>query len=418
MNPRAIIIGYDLGVEVSQIAIGRGFEEPDSISITSSGNTVIPTVLCVRSDSKDWLFGEEAERFNNRGAGHFVDDLVNKVIRDESEIIYEIEYSASELLTRFVRKTLSAVRQKYVSDEIGKVVVTMRTLHPRVVEAVQQAIEETGIGRDKAEFQPYVMSFMYYAVCQRRDYWINDVGLFDYNENGLFYYQMSNNSRKGPPLAITTVTADLSDLMDAAMLENMQEARLQYSFRLVRDKVIQRQIISTIYVTGKGFEGTWPDEILKSMTSGRHVFKGSNLYAKGAAYCGQHKDDEQFADYLFLTEDMVRSTISIRMFKDNRVADYPLIFAGEPWREAKATTVGILDDTDEIYFTVYNAVRKESKYSIMNLKNLHRRENKTTRVAVKVTFLDRDTAVCTVSDLGFGQFFPCSYRVWEKIIAL
>ena len=54
----------------------------------------------------------------------------------------------------------------------------------------------------------------------------------------------------------------------------------------------------------------------------------------------------------------------------------------------------------------------------MNLKNLHRRENKTTRVAVKVTFLDRDTAVCTVSDLGFGQFFPCSYRVWEKIIAL
>ncbi len=418
MDPKAIFIGYDLGVEMTQIAVGRATEEPDSISITpSSGNTVIPTVLCVRNDSKDWLFGEEAVRFHNRGAGHFVDDLVNKVLRGDSEVIFEIEYTAAELLARFVRKTLSAVRQRYVSDTVEKVVVTMRTLHPGVVEAVQQAIEETGIRRDKVVFRPYVMSFMYYAVCQRKEYWVNDVSLFDYNENGLFYYQMSTN-RKGSPAAVTTFTADLSDLMDATMLENMQESRMQYSFRLVRDKVIQKQIISTIYVTGKGFEGTWPDDILKSMTSGRHVFKGMNLYAKGAAYCGQYEGSERFEDYLFLTEDMVRSTISIRMFKDNRVADYPLIRAGEKWREAKAKTVGILDDTDEIYFTIFNAVRKETKYSIMNLKNLHRRENKTTRVAVKVTFLDRDTAVCTVTDLGFGQFFPSNYRVWEKVIQL
>ena len=417
MDPRDIIIGYDLGAETTQIAVGRLSEEPDSISITSSGNTVIPTVLCVRSDSMDWLFGEEAIRFNNRNAGRFVDDLVNRVVRGEPEVIYEVEYTAQELLARFVRKTFSAVRQKYVNETIGKVVVTMRTLYPQVTEAVRQAIEETGIRRERIEFQPYVMSFMYYAACQRKEYWVNDVSLFDYNENGLFYYQMST-SRKGSPTTVTTYTADLSDLMDVSMLENMQENRMQYSFRLVCDKVIQRQIISTIYVTGKGFEGTWPDAILKSMTAGRHVFKGTNLYAKGAAYCGMYREDERFADYLFLSEDMVRSTISIRMFRDNRVADYPLIQAGERWKNAKATTVGILDATDEIYFTVYNAVRKETRYTIMNLKNLHRRENKTTRVAVKVTFLDRDTAVCTVTDLGFGQFFPSSYRVWEKIITL
>ena len=100
MDPNGIFIGYDLGVEVTQITVGRLTEEPDSISITSSGNTVIPTVLCVRSDSKDWLFGEEAVRFNNRGAGHFVGDLLNKGIRGEGEIIYELEYSAQELLAR------------------------------------------------------------------------------------------------------------------------------------------------------------------------------------------------------------------------------------------------------------------------------------------------------------------------------
>ncbi len=418
MDPKALIIGYDLGTELSQIAVGSMTEEPDSICITpNSGDAVIPTVLCVRNDSKDWLFGEEAVRFHNRNAGYFVDDILNKVIRGESEVIFDIEYSADELLTRFVRKTMSAVHQKYVNDTVEKVVVTTRTITPALVEAVLRAMEETGIRRDRVEFQPYIMSFMYYAVCQRKEYWVNDVALFDYNENGLFYYQMST-SRKASPTTVTTQTADLSDLMDASMLDNMQESRLQYSFRLVRDKVIQRQIISTILVTGKGFEGTWPDEILRSMTTGRHVLKGQNLYAKGAAYYARYRDDEKFADYLFLTEDMVRSTISIRMFKDNRIADYPLVRAGEKWKDIKAKTVGILDDTDEIYFTVFNAVRKDTQYFIMNLKNLHRRENKTTRVAIKVNFLDRDTAVCTVSDLGFGQFFPNSYRVWEKIISL
>ena len=131
-----------------------------------------------------------------------------------------------------------------------------------------------------------------------------------------------------------------------------------------------------------------------------------------------HHQDNMPNNFLATIPDYKQAYRAIRMFKDNRVADYPLIRAGERWKTAKATTVGILDDTDEVYFTIFNAVRKDTKYSIMNLKNLHRRENKTTRVAVKVTFLDRDTAVCTVTDLGFGQFFPSSYRVWEKIITL
>ena len=32
------------------------------------------------------------------------------------------------------------------------------------------------------------------------------------------------------------------------------------------------------------------------------------------------------------------------------------------------------------------------------------------------SFLDRDSAVLTVRDRGFGEFFENSYRIWEKVI--
>lgn len=418
MESKSIVIGYDLGHEATQISVSRGMEEPESVSITpANGHYLVPTVLCVRNDTKDWLFGEEAVRCANRGAGVFVDDLVGKVRRGEEVVIYDTRFTAQALLERFIRKTFTALRQRYLQDNIQKIVVTTREEDMQVERAVLAALEAIGIKQDRVQFQPYIISFMYYSVCQKKELWTNDVALFDFNENGLFYHQLST-SRKYAPITVSSQTADLSDLMDAGMLETMPDNQLSYCFRTVTDKVIHRQILSTIYVTGKGFEGNWSDDVLKSLCTGRRVFKGQNLYAKGAAYRALYGNSEQLQDFLFLTDDMIRSTISIRMFKDNRIADYPMVRAGAKWSEVNAKTVGILDDTDEVFFTVFHAVKKETKHVVMSLRNLHRRENKTTRVSIAVTCIDRDTAVLTVKDLGFGQFYPNTYRVWEKVISI
>ncbi len=415
---QAMIIGYDLGIEFTQISISRAGEEPESVSITpSNGHFLIPTVLCVRNDTKDWLFGEEAIRCHKRDAGAFVDDLLGKVKRGENVTIFGTSFSATSLLERFIRKTFTALRQRYLQDNVGRIVVTTREEDEATRMAVVAAFETVGIKEERIRFQSYLMSFMYYAVCQKKELWTNDVGLFDFNENGLFYHQLST-SRKYAPITVSAQTANLTDLLDAGMLETMPDNQLAYCFRTVTDKVIHRQILSTIYVTGKGFEGNWSDDVLKSLCTGRRVFKGQNLYAKGAAYCALYGDSEQLQDFLFLSEDMVRSTVSIRMFKDNHIADYPMVRAGDKWMDVNAKTVGILDDTDEVFFTVFHAVRKETKHVVMNLRNLHRRENRTTRVSIGITCIDRETAVITVKDLGFGQFYPNSYRVWEKVISI
>ena len=415
---RPIVIGFDLSPEMTQIAVSRAGEEPESVSVSStSGQFLIPTVLCVRNDSGDWLFGEEAIRCKNRNAGVFIDDLLGKAEREESVYIRDVEYTPRNFLERFFRKIMVVLRQKYASDSVEHVVVSMRDPSDKLIRMVTDAMETTGIRREHIRVRSHLQNVMFYAVCQKKELWVNDVGLFEFNENGLTYTQLST-AKKIAPITVTAQITDLSTLLDNNMLETRPDNELAYCFRTITDKVLYRQILSTIYVTGKGFEGAWSDEVLKSLVAGRRVFKGMNLYAKGAAYYGLYENAEDMRDFLFLTEDMIRSTIAIRMFKDNQIADYPMVRAGTRWSEVNAKTVGILDDTEEVYFTIYHTVKKDSQHVVMSLKNLHGRENKTTRVSIGIRCLDRETAVITVKDLGFGHFYPNTYRVWEKIVTI
>lgn len=415
-NSGKLTIGFDLGAEATQLSVSIDGREPESISIVPNKVMyLIPTVLCVRNDTRDWIVGEEAVRCRNRGAGIYVQDILAKVLNGEKVDIFGTDYDGSMLLEKFIRKIYTAIHQRYLQMEIVKVVVAVRKKSDRLSEAIENAFTAVGVDRFRLAIIDYMEAFMYYAVSQKKDLWINDVALFDFDEEGLKYYQLST-SRKSLPITVTATGADYSSELNYQMLASTVESRLVTPFKNITDKVLYRQIISTIYFTGTGFDGNWADGVIKSLCMGRRVFKGQNLYSKGAAYAGIIKDNDDYRDYLFLTDEQIRCTISIRMFKDNRIGEYRMVEAGTPYKQVKAKTVGILDDTDEVFFTIFHTVRKETKHFMMNLKNMVRRENKTNRVSVEVRFIDRDTAVFTVKDLGFGEFFDNTYRVWEKVI--
>ena len=413
---RQLIIGIDLGADTTQISVSADRGEPESISIVPNKSMyLIPTVLCVRNDTRDWIAGEEAIRLRNRDAGIFISDILEKVESGESTDVFGTPYSGNALLDRFVRKVFAAIRQRYLQDEIAGVYVTVREKTDVLKKAIEKAFESVGVDEERLTVLSYMESFMYYAVSQKKELWVNDVGLFDFDEEGLKYYQLSV-SKKSLPITVTARGQDLAGELSYSMLAGNSESRALSAFKTVTDKLLYRQIVSTLYFTGAGFDGTWADEAIKSLCLGRRVFKGQNLYSKGAAYAGLIKNRPDYKDFLFLTDKQVRYSVSIRMFKDNHIGEFRLVEAGENWDEVKAKTVGILDDTDEVFFSIFHTVRKETKHVVMKLKNIEKRENKTTRVSVSVKFIDRDTAVLTVRDLGFGEFFDNTYRIWEKVI--
>lgn len=413
---KSLIVGFDLGDATTQISVSADGGEPESVNISLNKNMfLIPTALCVRSDSRDWLFGDDALRLKNREAGQYIDNLLDHVEKEDVINVYGQDFDGNALLEKFIRKTFTALRQKYLQDRVDQVIVTVKNKTEKITSAIESAFEAMGYEVSAVKVLSYMESFMYYSVSQRKELWANDVSLFDFDEQGLKYYQLST-SKKSSPITVTASSYDLSDELSYEMLLTMVESRVEGILKNISEKLLYRQILSTIYFTGVGFDGDWANNVIKSLCPGRRVFKGQNLYAKGAAYYGLISKDESYKDFLFLTNDQVRYNVSIRMFKDNRIAEYPIVKAGTDWREVNARTVGILDDSDEVFFTLFHTVRKETKHVIVSLRNLEQRENKTTRVHVSAKFLDRDTLVITVKDLGFGEFFSNSYRVWEKVI--
>lgn len=413
---KSLIIGFDLGAATTQISVSVNGGEPESVNISLNKNMfLIPTALCVRSDTRDWLFGDDALRIKNREAGQFIDNLLSYVENDEVISIFGTDYDGNALIEKFLRKAFTALRQRYLQDKIELIIVTVKNKTDKMVEAIEKAFVAMGYDMSTIKILSYMESFMYYSVSQRKELWANDVALFDFDEVGLKYYQLST-SKKQLPITVTALGYDLSEELSNEMLLTMVESRVGGILKNISDKLLYRQILSTIYFTGCGFDGDWANDVIKSLCPGRRVFKGQNLYAKGAAYFGLISNNDAYKDFLFLTDNQVRFSVSIRMFKDNRVAEFPIVNAGADWREVNARTVGILDNTDEVFFTLFHTVRKETKHVIMSLRNIEQRENKTTRVHVSAKFIDRDTLVLTVKDLGFGEFFSNSYRVWEKVI--
>ena len=59
---------------------------------------------------------------------------------------------------------------------------------------------------------------------------------------------------------------------------------LSYAFLNAAQTALHKQYVTTIYVTGKGFEGEWSNEALKELCMGRRIFRGQNLFTHGSCY--------------------------------------------------------------------------------------------------------------------------------------
>lgn len=420
---RTLIIGLDLCDDYSQISCIRKngqlpLGEPESVCMTPDKTKyLIPTAVCVRENSKEWIIGEEAERCRERQAGQYVDGLFSMIENDSSATIYDVEFTGEMLLERFLRKLLGIIRQRYQNNSILQIVVTLPGNYRKTEAALPGILEKLGIGEDRAQIINHTLAFMYYVVSQPKDQWVNDVALFEYGIGGLQFYQLSFG-RKSLPNTVVAEHTDLSDKIPYEMYLHHVTDRLTKGFETESNMALYKKLITSVFVSGRGFEGTWADNVLRNMCMGRRVFKGQNLYAKGACYAAASLINNTLTEYIFLSEDRITSDISLKVVSNGEEQLIPLANVGEPWQTAGRKCRVIPDGNAELEFLVSDCIRKDSVQEIVRLDSPVRRENKTVRLELALRFEDRRTAVVKISDTGFGEFFKSSYRVWEQILKL
>jgi hypothetical protein len=259
---------------------------------------------------------------------------------------------------------------------------------------------------------------MYYALSQKKELWMNDVGLFEFGRDGLYYSQI-HIDRRNIPYIVGVKSVDLSDILDWEKMENDSSFRVEYAFVNLANTQMHKQMVTTVYVTGEGFDREWANGALSQLCNGRRVFRGSNLFTKGACYAARELSGQGVMnDFLFLDEEMIYTNISMRVYHDARMQELELVRAGTPWKEVDVSVDIIPEQEEEIQLTVQNVLRRETTVHLLSLEGFEDRPDKMTRFTVRLRFGDIDHCIVTLKDNGFGEFCPSSNRIWERYLSL
>lgn len=394
MGERTLLLGYDLGNKKTQMAVyDKKTREPILIGQSEDENdTLIDTSIA--------LDGMEP-----------VTGFVEKIRRGES---IEVDGKISQpenVLAHFFRKTLSLTRRMYPGETILQLVVTVEDASKEFVQIIYEALEKLGIERDRALVIGHKQAFLYYVLYQKKEIWINDVGLFDHGEKSLTYYQMKVERSKTPTL-VGVQEKDYTDALD--FLDTDQERRAAV-FENVVYGAIHKQLLSALYMTGEGFENDWADGVFRKLCVGRRLFKGSNLYVNGACYAAKEiVGPPLLDDYLLMDEDMINANISLRAYQDAEIKEIVLAKAGTPWYMVDEEIDIIPDGDNEICLLVNNVLKQKEKQLMLELDPVSARIDKHCRIGMRIRFASAHTCVVTLKDKGFGEMFKTSNRIWEK----
>ena len=309
MSEHTLLVGLDIGDEVSQLAVfHEDTLEAKGVGVTEENSEgYIPTSVA--------LEGKES-----------IDDFFVKIRKGQPIMVDDVESAPVNVLAYFFRKTLSLTRKQYPSETIKKLVVTFEDTTPELIQLVYSALEKLNIQKDRAMVMSHKNCFAYYALYQKKELWINDVGVFDYHGDTLKYYQMQLDRRLSPIL-VAVGERDMSDALHT--LEGDDDTNRGAVLDNVVQGAIHRQILSSLYMIGDTFKEDWCGDVLKRLCVGRRVFMGNNLFVAGACIAARElTEKKRLEEYMLMDDDMIHSRISFDSYYHGKQEEYVLVTPG------------------------------------------------------------------------------------------
>lgn len=416
MKVKKLIIGYDLCSDYSRISCyNEKKKEPESICM--AGDKIshqIPTVLFKDRLTGEWSFGEEALQNANEKDGWLFENFVAEYGEEPLICVYGEQYEKRELIETFVTLSLTLLNYYYPMNMIEAITFTTPELSQRLIADLKSLKSLPQLELSRIDAHSHIASYEYYALSQNKDLWRHDVGLFEYDSKGLAYYHLSI-SRRHLPIIVEASVFPLSAYLNYEDYKSCSDPELDRRFLEIVKEVMSQKIISTVYLCGEGFEEDWMNLSLKTLCMNRRVFKGQNLYAKGACYSGLiESQDAKQDNFMILNDDIVSKWVYIRGSHGRETIRYELVKAGDYWYNINQKVEFVLDQTDTVILYVRD-VRTNKEIGIpLKLEALPARETKTTRIEFDLSFESSKVCNIVMRDAGFGSLFKATDKTWEK----
>ncbi len=411
-----VYIGLDLCDGYSRLCpVHPGGKTMEELFPEEEKQLVLPTTLCKCRGVGEWRIGERAYETALMGNGIMVDKLMRLVSKEGTATLEGVCYQAADLLYYYLSNLLAAFLGEHAPAEVDGLVVTLRELDVKTMDAVMEALEKIGISREKIRIISHTEAYLFYLLRQPVEILANMSCLFDLSEDGMTYFECRLTRGVKPQICYVT-KEELEEGFNLNILDTPQGMKLADSIMYAcGDRMLGRKVFSSVYLSGKGFAHVdrWQGKFLPFLCARRRVFYEGGLFAKGAALMALWKNP---GDYIFVCEGRITTSVFMDVIRNGVHRRLILAEAGMNWYEAKNEVDLILENTDPIRLELLPAGQRNSKTVLIPLDSFPVRPSKTTRVSLKLQFTGENQFHISVKDRGFGSFFPSTDVEVEKDI--
>ena len=387
MSARELIVGIDLNRNQPQICYYEREKENTVTAPMKVGNDMVS-------------FREILDGVENL-VHDFPDEKERERRRDE------LEETAAETM----RKALYTLGLNDPGSQIVGITITVPVLTRPIVHLVKSIYRQLGLAKARAFLQDYKESCFYHTIYQKRELWNRNVGFFIFEGEKVSFLSMSMNPQTRP------VTFTMEDGITISLKED--RSLWDEQFYNMINASLRQNMYSCIFLMGDTFDRSWAGRSIALLCrAGRKVFVVDNLYARGACYTAQEKVvQRKFPDCLYLGDEIIRNNIGMKMYLQGRETYYPLIAAGVNWYEAdKICECILIGKEHELRFLISRMDEKDQKVSVMELPELDDRPDGTTRLRIHLSCESSKRCVIEVEDLGFGDMYTATGKVWREIL--
>lgn len=411
------ILGYDLNDKNCQISYyDETKDEPETLE-AAADNYQIPLVIGYFKDR--WIYGKEAKRLATINQGSTVSGLYSKAIRREKVKVGTKLHDAVWLLAKFISLSLEEF------DEIAYLTFSVPDNDVDMTKMLKGIGRHLGIEKECICVQDYKESFCQYMFYQPKELWQYESALFYCDAREIKAYmlrRLNAVSGRGSDMFVTVdevANAKMKELEAIYPVLNVDKAKdADDRFKTFIQGVFEKKVVSSVYLTGEGFENNWYPNSLKVLCNGRRAFLGNNLYSKGACYTSLRRCRDYDEGPVYLDETKMTEQICLRMRVNGQEGWHPIVSWGTHWYEADGQWEVILEDTSDIEVHVETLAGDDLKVETVSLEGLPERRDYSLRLQIEVMFLDERTCRLKFKDIGFGEFHsPTGFQV-EKVIHL
>lgn len=407
----ALMLGIDFSKTDMQISLwDEERTRAEMYQFAENGGSEVLPVMVIAGEDGEPLTAKEALDYSMRTKKQGITSLYGNFSAEPLEFGAG-QKTPEELFALYLQSVFSSIRKRYGGAAIAKIGITGERMTTEHIGQLQRVLERLGYEREKIFFSTHADAFLWYELCESNGAKHSSMTM-DFDSKGMLSYVLTPAEENIPCYVATT---DYSELMPGGLPGMLDITERKNCFENVSEVALARKQPDILYITGAFIEEPEIAGVLQKLSEGQHrIFAGRGLYCLGACWHA-------------VKEKLPRNTIADRQifyhvyldaYKDAQEGPVRLLKAGTALEEAKTQVQVILDDTMELKFRIEDVRGKEPAVVTFRPEHFLQRENRTIRFLIELQFLDYGTLVVKVRDIGFGEIYPATYRVWEQIVHL